>query len=321
MGAKHVRALVAALAALMLPVAAMTNVAQASAPSPRTWTVQVGSQARHMAIQGMRFLPGSITVDAGDKVTWVARSAEIHTVTFLIGAKPQGSLPEFNPTDMKQLTRQGGSVYDSAKYFSSGLMTTVRTGGDSGPLPPVPHVHRYSLTFPHTGSFTYYCLVHGKMMVGVIHVQRAGKAYPHTQRQYNHRAAVARAALKAQGVRLIRDLQRRSTRHRVLMGDRGPVAVMRFVRRTVVIHRGQSVSFANIGMGAPHTVTFGKEPPPPAVFGPSGHPRHFVGGKLNSGILEPHTTFKVRFLKTGTFHYVCALHDFMGMDGKVVVRR
>lgn len=321
MGAKHVRALVAAFAALMLPVAALTNVAQASVSARRTWTVQVGSQARHMAIQGMRFLPGAITVDAGDRVTWVARSAEIHTVTFFVGGKPRRTLPEFNPTDLRQLTRQGGSVYDPAKYFSSGLMTTVRTGRDSGPLPPVPHVHRYSLTFPTTGSFTYYCLVHGRMMAGVVHVQRAGTAYPHTQRQYNHRAAVARAALEAQGVRLTRDLRRRSTPHRVLVSDRGAVAVMRFVRRTVVIHRGQSISFKNLGMGAPHTITFGKEPPPPEVFGPSGNPRRYVGGQLNSGMLWPHKTFRVTFMKRGTFHYVCALHDFMGMDGTVVVRR
>jgi plastocyanin len=324
MGAKHVRTLVAALMALLLPVAATTTVAQAEAraPSARTWTVQVGSQARHMAIQGMRFLPGSITVDAGDTVTWVARSAEIHTVTFLVGGKPTTSLPEFNPTDLKQLTRQGGSVYDSHKAFNSGLMTTVGAGGDSGPLPPVRHVHRYSLTFPHTGTFTYYCLVHGKMMVGVVHVQRAGRPYPHTQRQYNHRARVARAGLEAMGVRLLRDLQRRSTRHRVFMGDdNGAVAVMLFVRRTVVIHRGQTVAFRNVGMGEPHTVTFGKEPPPPAVFGPSGNPKHYAGGKLNSGMLGPHSPFRVTFTKSGTFHYVCALHDFMGMDGKVVVRR
>lgn len=322
MGAKHVRAVVAAFAALMLPVAAMSDVAQASAPSPRTWTIQVGSQTRHMAIQGMRFLPGAITVDAGDKVTWVARSTEIHTVTFLVGGKPQRSLPEFNPTDLKQLTRQGGSIYDPGKAFNSGLMTTVPTGGDAGPLPPVRHVHRYSLTFPDTGSFTYYCLVHGKMMVGVVHVQRAGQPYPHTQSQYNHRARVARAALTAQGLRLIRDLQRRSTRHRVFMGgDNGAVAIMRFVRRTVVVRRGQTVTFRDPGMVAPHTVTFGKEPPPPAVFSPSGHPRRYAGGKLNSGLLEPHSTFKVRFTKAGTFHYICALHDVMGMHGTVVVRR
>ncbi len=53
------------------PAAAMTTVAQAAAP-PQTWTVQVGSQSSDQAIQGMRFLPGDVTVDAGDTVRWVA---------------------------------------------------------------------------------------------------------------------------------------------------------------------------------------------------------------------------------------------------------
>jgi hypothetical protein len=33
----------------------------------------------------------------------------------------------------------GGHVYDSSQSFNSGIITTVPTGGDSGPLPPVPH--------------------------------------------------------------------------------------------------------------------------------------------------------------------------------------
>ena len=103
--------------------------------------------------------------------------------------------------------------------------------------------------------------------------------------------------------------------------DNGAVAVMRFVRGSVVVHRGERVVFRNPGMGAPHTVTFGREPPPPGLFGPSGTPGHYSGGKLNSGIIGPQGSFTVRFTKVGTFHYVCALHDNMGMRGTVVVRR
>ncbi len=315
------RVALVAVVALLVPVGALTAVAHATAPG-QTWVVQVGSQTPNRALQGMRFLPGEITIDAGDTVSWVARSAEIHTVTFFPGGGPQATLPEFDPTNAAQLTQQGGSTYSTATGFNSGLITTVHTGDDVGPFPPtVPLVQKYSLTFPDPGTFTYYCLVHGKMMVGVVHVQAAGAPYPLTQAQYDEQARLERIGMRVTGNHLRRDLRAQSTRHKVFLGDdNGVVMVMRFVRPTVVIHRGQSVRFKNIGMGAPHTVTFGTEPAPPALFAPSGNPARYRGGDLNSGILPPHSTFKVTFKKAGTFHYVCALHDFMGMVGKVVVR-
>jgi plastocyanin len=325
MGINHitrtVRALAAALIALGVTLGVSTAPVQAM-HAPKTWTVQVGSQSRNLALQGMRFLPGTITINAGDTVNWVAGSAEIHTVTFFPGGGPQTKLPEFNPADMTQLTQQGGSVYDSSKGFNSGLMTNVPTGDDIGPFPPtLTHVQSYHLTFPKTGTFTYYCLVHGLMMVGTIHVNAAETPYPHTQAQYDRLARHRAAAIQAMGVRLAVKLVRQSSNHLVYAGaDNGVVSVMRFIRHTVLVRAGERVTWKNPGMGAPHTVTFGKEPPPPGLFGPSGDPRHYAGGDLNSGIIPPQGTFKVRFTKPGVYHYVCALHDFMGMTGKVVVR-
>ena len=315
------RALLAALAASLVGLGTAAVPAPASA-APATWTVRVGSQSANMAVQGMRFLPGEVTVDAGDTVTWRAGSAEIHTVTFFPGGGPQTSLPPFDPGDLSQLTQQGGSTYDPAQYFSSGLMTTVPSGGDVGPLPPVPHVQSYSLTFPEEGTFTYYCLVHGLMMVGTVHVQAAGTPYPYTQRQYDEQARLMAAGLLADGQSLRRELWRRSTMHRVFLGgDDDAVALMRFIRPHVVVRVGQEVVFKNVGLGAPHTVTFGEEPPPPDLFGPSGDPAHYRGGALSSGILPPGSRFTVTFTRPGRYRYVCALHDSMGMVGTVVVRR
>ena len=74
----------------------------------------------------------------------------------------------------------------------------------------------------------------------------------------------------------------------------------------------------NTGMGAPHTVTFGTEPPFP--FPKVGDPLNYVGGDLNSGVMGPGGTFTVKFMKAGKFHFICAFHDFMGMVGTVEVR-
>ena len=56
-------------------------------------------------------------------------------------------------------------------------------------------------------------------------------------------------------------------------------------------------------------------------FAPLGDPRHFSGGDLNSGLMTPHSSYTVTFTKAGEFDYICALHDYMGMVGTVVVRK
>jgi len=69
----------------------------------------------------------------------------------------------------------------------------------------------------------------------------------------------------------------------------------------------------------PHTVTFGPEKP--NISAPYGDPRHFRGQQLNSGILLPGSSFTVTFTRAGTHHYLCALHDYLGMSGTVTVRK
>jgi plastocyanin len=307
------------LPAVLLATVALTAPSAANAETAsRDWTVLVGNESNDMAIQGMRFLPGEIWVDAGDTVTWQANSAEIHTVTFFPGGEAQDSLPPFNPFDPNQILPVGGSDYDPAAYLNSGIMST---SDDVGPFPQVPIFRSYSLTFHDAGDFTYYCLVHGVMMVGTVHVRDAGTAYPYTQAQYDRQATLQGNQLVADGMRLRASTLQDADRHRVMMGaDDDEVMLMRFLRGSVTVPVGGSVTFVNPGMLAPHTVTFGAEPPGPAVFAPSGDPTSYAGGDLNSGILEPGSTFTVTFTKAGTYPYLCALHDDMGMVGRVLVR-
>jgi plastocyanin len=305
--------------ALLTPVAVSATATSAHAtPLPQDWTVLVGSQTPDMAVQGQRFLPGDITIDAGDSVTWQANSAEIHTVTFFAGGAPQSTLPPLDPTDGLQVTQQGTDTMDGTSYYNSGLLTTLPT---FTPL-PVPVHTSYSLTFPDAGTFTYYCLVHGVMMRGVVHVQTAGAAYPSTQADIDADAAWLAGAINADGRALQASTLAESTRHKVFTGaDDGVAMVMRFLHHKVVIHKGQRVRFVNnMSMGAPHTVTFGSVPAGLALFSPSGHPGNYRGGDLNSGILTPHSTFTVTFNKVGRFHYLCGLHLDMNMKGVVVVK-
>ena len=302
------RLLVAALTATLLPLALSAS-ASASAPAqPRAWHVAVGQETPNDAIQGMAFLPGTVWINQGDTIMWTAKAGEIHTVTFLATGQP---LSPFNPADPMQLFPQGTSHYDGVSYFNSGVMTDE---SDSG----FPSQTTYSLTFDKTGNFTYFCLVHGMMMKGMVHVRPAGTSYPLTQKQYNHQSVAKMAAILHDGRQLWAQTAQHATSHRVFAGaDDGIAMVMRFINPHVTIHKGASVTFVNNGMAAPHTITFGPEQA--NIFVPYGDPTQFTGQQLNSGILPPGSSFKVTFKKAGTFHYVCGLHDFLGMTGSVTV--
>lgn len=310
-----VRTLVA-LTALVLGSVVVSPAAASADTGPQTWRVLVGSESPDMAISGMRFLPGDITIDAGDTVDWVANSAEPHTVTFFPGGQPVDSLPPLNPFDPQQVLPFGGSVYDPAGYFNSGILSTYT--GSEFPL-PVPLFTDYRLTFPTAGDFTYYCRVHGVMMTGTIHVQAAGTAYPHTQAYYDHEAQLEANAIRVDGNRLRAADNSAASQHLVLAGaDDGTAMLMRFVRSTVTVHVGDTVTFANQGGGAPHTVTFGNEPLnplDPSLIQPSAT---YSGGDL-SVFLPPGFATHITFTTPGTYHYLCALHDYMGMVGTVIV--
>jgi plastocyanin len=160
------------------------------------------------------------------------------------------------------------------------------------------------------------------MMTGQVHVRRAGTPYPFTQRDYNRVGNQQARALLHDGLVAWAKAKQSSTNHTVRVAIEGAgFAVMRFIRSHVVVHRGDKVRFFVAGPGAPHTVTFGKEPPIPAVLKPSGDPTHYAGGSLNSGVLQPGKPFDVTFTKRGKFHYICAIHDGMGMVGDVTVVR
>ena len=313
------RVLVAVLA-LLTPAALYAAADSADAiVATSTWTVQVGNQAANMGIQGERFLPGDITINAGDTVVWKSRSAEPHTVTFVDGGQPQTQqqLGEFDPT----VPRSDSHDFDGASTYESGVLTTLNS---FSALPPfVILYHKYTLHFPldtAPGTYTYYCRVHGVMMRGEVHVQAPGSAYPATQDDYDAEAALVAKAIVADGRAELKKATALSRSHKVIVGaDDGTAMLMRFVKGRVVVHKGDTVRWANPLNGVPHTITFGGPPmgDPTAAY---GNPARYRGGQLSSGILAPQGTFRVTFKRTGTFAYRCFFHGDLGMTGKVVVK-
>ena len=258
----------------------------------------------------MHFLPGKITIDQGDTIVWTVKSGEIHTVTFLAEGQ---SYPGFDPNgDPMQLFPQGSSMYDGVSYYNSGIMTTLPEASGFGFA-----TQHYQLTFATTGDYTYYCLVHPGM-VGEVVVHPKGTPYPHTQDWYNRQNGIERDTFFAQGQWLANQAEHTTNNHLVYVGvGNMDVDYMRFIHRTVTIKVGQSVSFSNQSMG-PHTVTFGTELD--NIFAPYGDPTRYDGSyPLNSGLLFGPAPFTVTFVKPGVYPFFCALHDYLGMKGTVIV--
>jgi plastocyanin len=315
------RVLVAALA-LLMPAALYAAADSADAfVVTSTWHVQVGNQAAHMAIQGERFLAGDITINAGDTVVWKAASAEPHTVTFVSGGQPQ-TQQQLSSLDPVGTPRSTDHQFDGTSTYDSGVMTSLSS---LSALPPfVQLYHKYTLHFPLSttpGTYTYYCLFHGVMMRGEIHVQASGSAYPATQADYNAEAALTAQAIVADGRAEMKKAEALARSHKVIVGaDDGLAMVMRFVQGKVVVHKGDTVKWVNPLNGVPHTVTFGAPMTTGDPTAPYGNPARYKGGQLSSGIIAPQGHFKVTFKKAGRFAYRCFFHGDLGMTGVVVVK-
>lgn len=308
---RHLALAVGALAILLMSTLTAPLAADHSArgaATPRTWYVSAGVTTRSHNIEGMEFLPGTITIDAGDSIVWRAESADIHTIV-LPGA--DGQIATYDPGTYQPTSN---STYDGSTYTASSVLSVLPVQAG------VPFAATlYRLTFTKPGTYTYMCNVHMGMQ-GTVIVQAAGAAYPHTQRYYDNQAREQRERLLVEGRQLCDKAEDIATNHHVVVGiGNDDVGVMRFVRQTVTIHVGESVTFTNMSMD-PHIVTFGAEIGNPAL--PWGEPTRFDGSyPLNSGFLgvTAPASFAVTFTKPGTFQYKYALHDYMGMVGTVII--
>jgi len=141
---------------------AITNGVIAAPSNATTWNVSAGGQTSDMAIQGLGFYPGVITINEGDTINWTLGGSLVHTISFLSGASPP------SPDSQDATTPSGGSTYNGTGFVSAGLLTPGAN---------------YSLTFTKAGTYIYQCLIHPGMS-GLVIVQPANSSYPANQDQY-----------------------------------------------------------------------------------------------------------------------------------------
>src|SRR6516225_8878911 len=295
---------------------------------PARWNATVGAEGSDLGRQGFAFLPNEIWIHAGDSITWSVTAAEPHTVTFLTDGQIR---PPFNVGCPG--FSAGSATFDGASCITTGVL---RKG------------EKFTVQFPVTGNFKLVCLIH-EDMTGMVHVLALSQPLPHDQEFYDRLAQTESGALLSD-----RDAAKPKHQHShngVTVGGGEIVAtgagsdtisVMRFSDPVTTVRAGDTVEWTNEDSTTAHTVTFGTEPqdpvpPSPNVTLDADGARHGLlnstSDSVHSGFLQAApqdrvglaqaspgvTRFRVTFRKPGVYPYICALHDGLGMKGKVVV--
>jgi plastocyanin len=315
------------------------------------WQATVGAETDDRGKQALAFLPNEMWIHPGDSITWTFPTHERHTLTFLKPGqtRPPGFGPIFGiPVGCPGLTPDGSS-FDGSACVTTGILLE-----DTGPTPNAP---TYTVTFPAAGNFKLVCLVHADM-TGVVHVLSASEALPHDQDFYDHQAQGERSLLlreahasRREGRTTPGDDDRAQSSDvaagigeivTTTGGGSQTASLMRFLRDTIVVRVGDTVEWTSLDPSINHTVTFGVEPADPRprsanVLPTSDGARQAVisspADSVNSGFLSPApqdraglaqsppgvTRFRVTFTSPGTFNYICAVHDQLGMKGTVIV--
>ncbi len=301
------------------------------------WQVQVGAQSHDKGRQVIAFLPNELWIHAGDSVAFTVDSDEPHTVTFLTPGELRLPFPLGCPVPPKALPpgiTPSGSDEDGSKCVNSGTLTKGQA---------------YSVTFPTAGNYKLVCLYH-QNHTAMIHVLDLSAELPHDQAFYSAEAADTEKDMLSSAGHLMDD-DMNSSRDDVTAGTGSITAtgggtdtlsVMRFMHPDKVVHVGDTVEWTNDDPITPHTITFGVEPQdpmPPAgqiTTDPDGALHAtissltdsvhsgFIAAAPQDQIFSPQpapgvTRFRVTFTRTGIYPYKCALHDGLGMVGKITV--
>jgi plastocyanin len=323
-------------------ISALVALAVPQLVQAKTWQATVGAESHDLGRQALAFLPNELWVHVDDSIEFTFATEEVHTVTFLIqNTTPQQTRPA-NTAGCPGAT--DGITDDPSSFDGSTCVNSGRQTSGS-----------YTVTFPTAGNFKVVCLVHANM-TGAVHVLDAAEPLPYDQRTYDFLAKRQAKELLADGAGLVGQAVATAEQAGANSisagigevvatgGGSSTLTVMRFLRDSIIVHVGDTVEWTNLDPVTPHTITFGTEPTntnPPSgnVTLDSDGARQAtitsIDDSVHSGFIQAAqqdrtnsaqtplgvTRFRVTFNTPGTFNYICALHDELGMVGKVIVRR
>lgn len=319
----------------------------------KTWQATVGGQSSDKGVQALAFLPNEMWINEGDSITWTFNANEQHSITFLkVGqARPTfaAGCPGLTPPGITP----DGSSFDGTNCVNSGLISTLGTtytvtfpnqgnfvvvcllhANQSGTI----HVLSASQPLPHDQDFyDRQARVEEKDLLYDHDGGLASKLRedaPEDSDDHNHAHHDMSIVVMGAG-----ELA-------AAPGGAQSVSKMRFGRESVTVHAGQIVEWASSDVSG-HSIQFGTgefTPLDPATASsdvvmskdPDGALHaillstsdNFYSGKIapasqertGLGQLAPGATrVRVTFTTPGTYPYVCAYHDEIGMKGEVIV--
>ena len=296
-------------------------------------TLNVGIGVGSGTTAGNVYLPGDMTVLVGDSVKWTTESDEPHSVTF--GNGPAGVPPPNWPATGFTGTNPPppGTGALTASYDGTGFLNSeLLFKGSSA-----------TVTFTKAGSFGFICQIHPGMS-GTVNVVASGTTT--TQADADAKAALTRTAilgavdsLEAATTAQVTETERSDGTSLWNIytnsiqapapqpgGGTGFLELLRFVPPSLEIQAGDTVRWT---ASAVHTVTFPAAGQDPSTIDPFTTPPTtesvydgtslYNSALLSTGAPGTGSTYELTFPDAGTFNYVCALHQFLGQRGSIVV--
>jgi plastocyanin len=329
---------------LLLVASSLPRQAQAQ----QNWNATVGGQSADMSKQEVAFLPNEIWIHAGDSITWTFNSGDIHTVTFLT----VGQVYPFDQSNGCPPITPSGSPFDGSSCVSSADLSLGQTyevifptAGNyeivclvHGQMFGTIHVLAPALRLPYDqAAYDQQAKEQLKALLEDADLHKHHAEHQHSMGDlFSARVSLHTKSVTA-GVGEIA----------ATAGGQQSFSLVRFINDTVTIHAGDTVEWTNLDPEIGHTITFGTVPQD--LFDPSCSPNCVVStapdGTLHAtitstqqnvhsgliaalledepgvpqGPVAPPTRFRITFTTPGTYPYVCAFHDNLGMDGQITV--
>jgi plastocyanin len=296
-----------------------------------------------MGKQAIAFLPNELWIHAGDSITWTSASGDIHTVSFFIAGQKYEDFntgcPGFSPSG----SSFNGTTCVSAPPLLAGDSYTVK-------FPKAGNYKLICLVHPHMTGVIHVLasaadLPHNQDFYDQQAANQLHGLLTDADPQKNNNGSGTMGDMLSARVLPGNGVAAGIGEMNSTGGGFQSLSVVRFLGGPIEIRAGDTVEWTVLDPALPHTITFGVEPDP-ANFGPpsanvsfdADGGRHATlnapGDSVHSGIIgavpmnqvgvpqSPPSipVFRVTFLNAGTYDYKCALHDNLGMVGKVVVR-
>ena len=318
------------------------------AQGQQNWNATVGGQSKDMSKQAVAFLPDELWIHAGDSITWTFNSGDINTVTFLT----TGQVYPFDETHGCPPVTPSGLPFDGSSCVSSAPLTLGQSyqvifpkAGNyeivclvHGQMFGLIHVLDPTLPLPYDQAF--YDEQAKEQLKALL--EDADRHQHHAEHQHSI-ADMFSASISLHKKSVTAGIGEIAA----TAGGQQSFSLVRFINGNVTIHAGDTVEWSNLDPEIGHTITFGTVPQD--AFNPSCSPNCTVStapdGALHAtitstqqnvhsgliaalledepgvpqGPVAPPTRFRITFTTPGTYPYVCAFHDNLGMNGQVIV--